>query len=115
MSGAEPVPTMDELVKLLKDEPFTVANWPTWQPRFRAWFDQHLAETKPAFDQAVAFLKGQLDAKGNLPKTLNKDAVAWMLLGAATLHDPDPKRGPFVKAKQAEQYLRREYRRGWTL
>src|SRR5262245_53929071 len=89
-AAADPPPSESELKKLLADEPVNQANWWKWSPWLRAWSGEHFQSAWPAFQQALKWVKDRHQLTGgrpNLPKDLQRDAVAWMLLAGAYLHD----------------------------
>src|SRR5262249_31624960 len=107
--GAEPPPASEAALKdLLKKEPINKDNWKTWRARLRDWSGEHYEATAPAFKEAAAFAKGQLDSKGNLPKSLNSKedtAILFMCLGGETLLDPNPDKTAVLKGRDADVYL----------
>jgi Zn-dependent protease with chaperone function len=111
---ADPPPPA-ELSKLLKSEPINTANWPRWSARLRAWSGEHFHAAFPAFTRAFDFVKQQLkDPTGNrldFPPALRNDAVAWMLLAGAYLHDAKPRLGPVAMARLAHEAARQSIRR----
>src|SRR5262249_19878522 len=87
-AGAPPV--RGKLGRLLQSEPINLANWAKWSPRLRAWSGAHVQDADPAFQRAFGFIKKVHSLKGDrpiLPKGLDRDAVAWMLLAGAFLGD----------------------------
>ncbi len=98
------------LDKLLKSEPINAANWSKWATRLRDWSGESYEAAQPAFEKAFEFIRGQqkdpTGGKPGLPKTLEKDPVAWMVLSGAYLNDPNPKLGPVTVAKSAAEAAR---------
>jgi Zn-dependent protease with chaperone function len=109
LAGADAPP--GNLDQMLQSEPINAANWSKWSPRLREWSGEHYEAALPAFRRAVEFVKGQqkdpTGARPGLPKNLEKDPVAWMLLAAAYLDDPSPKRGPVAVARSAAEAARK--------
>src|SRR4051794_9956336 len=80
---ADPPPPHPELNRLLQREPIDLKNWSKWTPRFREWSNEHFAAAFPAFNKGFQFVKSQRTINGDrltLPRSLDRDAVAWMLL-----------------------------------
>jgi Zn-dependent protease with chaperone function len=87
-SGADaPMPGADEIADLLKREPVTSKTWPAWRARFLGWSHDRSHAADAAFNAARDFIKGQVDAAGELPAPLSIDAYAWYTLGRAYLED----------------------------
>ncbi|HKB40554.1 MAG TPA: M48 family metalloprotease, partial [Gemmataceae bacterium] len=90
--AADPPPPEKELNQLLKREPINRENWSTWVPRLREWSGEHFSAAFPAFVKAFGYIKTRHQMPGGkrltLPKELEKDPVAWMVLAGAYLHDP---------------------------
>src|SRR5262245_37141955 len=96
-AAADPPPPPDELNRLLKDQPINLGSWAEWSPRLRAWSGEHTGAAGPAFQRAFDFLKKVQKVKGDrltLPKQLDRDAVAWMLLAGMYLGDSHSPFGP---------------------
>ncbi len=94
-AGAAPreAPPPAKVAQLLKSEPFTLETWPAWKKRLLDWAGDEALRTNPAFAAARTFVRDQVDARGNLPKLLDKDALACYLLGSMYLEEAtrDPK------------------------
>jgi Zn-dependent protease with chaperone function len=103
-----PAPTAAETAELLRREPITLASWPAWRDRLKAWINSPGHQTDAAYEAARQFLVGQVGAGGQLPEWLAGDALAWYLLGSAYLDraDPNPAAGDGDPAR-AESALRR--------
>src|SRR5262249_33639409 len=99
-------PTADEVADLLKREPLTLENWPTWRGRLVEWVNDRSQGTDPAFDAGRKFVYGQLDAKGELPPALVKDNLAWYLLGIAYYFDTPKDADHKAAVAKAERALR---------
>lgn len=105
--GAAPPPGQAELEQMLRDEPMNLANWSKWAPRLREWSGEHFEAAAPAFQAAFAFMKAQAAGPKNrrpgnvLPRQMDRDAVAWMVLAGSFLHDGKPSAGPVQVAKWA--------------
>src|SRR5262249_58222202 len=95
-------------------EPIKAANWGRWAGRLREWSGEHFQAASPAFSAAFNYIKGQHKLTGGdrltLPKGLARDAVAWMALAGAYLHDSKPKLGPVAVARHAQQAAERAVR-----
>jgi Zn-dependent protease with chaperone function len=107
---ADPVPESAALAALLQREHLTMATWPAWRERLRDWSSEPRDRTDVAFKAAREFIKSQLDSRGKLPKPLEKDALAWMLLGEAYLSDAAADPSPYARAQDAEKALRQSLR-----
>jgi Zn-dependent protease with chaperone function len=108
--GADPPPDKSELNKLLKAEPINTANWAKWSPRLRAWSGEYFEAASPAFQRGFTFIKSQHKAQGDnvsLPRPLDKDAMAWMLLAGAYVHESKPELGKSAMARRAQAAARR--------
>jgi Zn-dependent protease with chaperone function/Flp pilus assembly protein TadD len=105
--AAADAPTPEELAALVRQEPFTPQSWPAWSARLHDWSREPPGRTAAAFRPAYAFLKGRLDRGGNLPRPFDRDAVAWMVLGAGQLDDAATDPAPVPRYRDAEKSLRR--------
>lgn len=101
------VPSRDEVTDLLRREPLSRENWPTWRGRLLAWFGERGHNADAAYEAAWAFVRRQADSAGELPAPLAKDALAWYLLGSAYLHQPAKDADEKVEVRRAENALRR--------
>jgi Zn-dependent protease with chaperone function len=107
--GAVAGPPPADLPQLLQREPIA-DHWAGWAPRLREWSGEHFQAAWPAWKQAFDFIKGQAKAHGtrpNLPRNLERDPVAWMVLAGAYLHDAKPAQGPIPAARAAQEAARR--------
>jgi Zn-dependent protease with chaperone function/Flp pilus assembly protein TadD len=102
-----PLPSAAEVVELLGREPFSPKTWPAWRGRLLAWIGDRGHQTDAAYEAGRNYVKGQADAKGELPAGLADDAYAWYLLGSAYLAEAQRAAHPGPPAGQAEQALRR--------
>jgi Zn-dependent protease with chaperone function/Flp pilus assembly protein TadD len=93
------VPSKDETAALLKREPITRESWPQWRTRLLDWIGDKGRNTDAAYEAARDFMLAQAGPRGELPDGLNKDAVAWYLLGSGYLYK-QPQREP-AKAEAA--------------
>lgn len=101
----EPVPNVLALTAMLQNEPISERTWPTWKKRLLDWSYEHQDETMPAFQEAFKFLRAQAKVpNGKLPKSFDKDAVAYMLLGASYLYDTSGE-GIMVRSDYAKRSL----------
>jgi Zn-dependent protease with chaperone function len=107
LAAAAPPP--GDLPQRLQREPIA-ENWQKWSPRLREWSGEHFDAAWPAWTQAFDFIKAQAKVSGNrlqLPRNLERDAVAWMTLAGAYLHDEQPGQGPVPAARAAAEAARR--------
>jgi Zn-dependent protease with chaperone function len=116
-AGAAPPPV--DLPQLLQHEPLNAPNWAKWSDRLHDWSGEHYAAAAPAFEKAFDFLRaattGPDGKRRGMPKTLEKDAVAWMVLAGAYLNDPQPAQGPVPTARAAAEAARQSIRRDGSL
>jgi Zn-dependent protease with chaperone function len=102
-----PPPNLDQM---LTSQPINAANWTKWAPRLREWSGQYYEAAAPAFQQAFRFIKGQqkdpTGARPGLPRNLEKDGVAWMVLAGAYLDDPRAGQSPVSAARAAADAAR---------
>ena len=75
------IPSQEEQHELLKKEPMSIENWPTWRDRLTAWAYDHTPKTNPVFNAGQKFVLAHVDGRGDLPMALAKDSLAWALLG----------------------------------
>src|ERR1043166_6755268 len=101
LTQAAAPPPAAELAKLLDSEPISSGNWPQWSPRLRDWSAEHFEAASPAFLKAFDHFRSLPKATTgkSLPKEMEKDAVAWMILAGALLTDPMPAQGPVPQAR----------------
>jgi Zn-dependent protease with chaperone function len=93
---ASPPPSQGELKRQLRRQPVDLAHWAEWSPRLRDWSGQHFKAAFPAFSAGMNLVMRQHRIQGDrltLPKPLDEDAVAWMLLASAFLRDSKPRLG----------------------
>src|SRR5581483_4094 len=81
---AAPPPAPAELQQLLQREPISAANWAAWSGRLREWSNEDFQPAFPAFQQAFEFVRKQ---SAKFPRNMDRDAVTWMVLAGASLHD----------------------------
>jgi Zn-dependent protease with chaperone function len=108
--AADPPPDPKALKELLKREPINLANWAKWSKRLREWSGEHSQAADPAFQRAFAFIKKTQSVKGDrpvLPRELDRDAVAWMLVAGVYLGDSKSPFGRVGAARFAEKAARR--------
>jgi Zn-dependent protease with chaperone function len=118
--AAEPPPPQAQLDALLRAEPITVENWSRWSPRLQEWSGEHFNAAGPAFIKAFEFVKlwqakSPNDRRKAPWKTVEDDAVAWMVLAGSILHDAKPSKGPVAVAKDAEKPAQESIRRNKNL
>lgn len=110
-------PSRREVEELLRREPMTAANWPTWSARLRQWLPVRTNVCDPAFKAAREFLGRQIGSFRGEPERyhfrspMQDDAMAWYLHGRAVLlevNDPlDNAYRARLRGRQAEKLLRR--------
>src|SRR4051812_12507989 len=83
------IPSAQEVSRLLANEPPSLDSWPAWRQRLLDWMGDDSRQTEAAFSAATDFVRSQMDAAGELPAPLARDAFAWYLLGRALLHSQD--------------------------
>jgi Zn-dependent protease with chaperone function len=114
-AAADAPPPRPQLEQLFRDEPINLASWPAWSARLREWSGEHFEAAFPAFGRAFEFVKRQHRVEGGrrptLPRALERDAVAWMVLAGSYLHDSRPAQGPVAGARLAEEAARESVRR----
>ena len=59
----------------------SLASWPEWSKWLAPQMSEPNLRKLPAFDQARKFLKSQANTQGQLPRSLEGDATAWLILG----------------------------------
>jgi Zn-dependent protease with chaperone function/Flp pilus assembly protein TadD len=98
----------DQVQELLRREPISLENWPTWRGRLVEWSNDRGDATTPAYHAAWEFLERLAGADGELPNALADDALAWYLLGSAYISSVD-RNGNEETAEfaRAEKALRR--------
>jgi Zn-dependent protease with chaperone function len=119
-AGAAAPPAKAELEAMLRSEPITAENWPTWSRRLQDWSGEHFDAAFPAYARAFEFVKVWQGKSANdrrkAPwKAVEDDAVAWMLLAGSYLHDSKPGLGPVAVAKAAEKPAQESIRRNKNL
>jgi Zn-dependent protease with chaperone function len=114
-SAGVAAPPPPDLGQLLSREPMSAANWSRWSPRLREWSGEHYEAAVAAFREAFAFIKAACTGPGGrprgMPRELERDAVAWMVLAGAYLDDPHPARGPVATARAADDAARQSIAR----
>jgi Zn-dependent protease with chaperone function len=106
-AAAQSVPSAAQLKSQMDREPIGVKTWPEWSQRFKAWLRQEPPTTKPAFDAARKFLRDVAPGAARLPRDLERDPVAWYLLGDSYLTEGSGKDGKRFRLDDAETCFRR--------
>src|SRR5207244_3483119 len=89
-------------------EPLSLAAWPAWRTRLLAWLNDPGPSAEPAFAAARDFLRRQAGDRAQLPRALEKDALAWLLLAQAFLDESNRGAGGRkALAAEAERAARR--------
>lgn len=101
------IPSAGEVADLLRREPFSPKSWPTWRGRLLSWLSDRTSRTDSAFLAARAFMHEQAGDRGQLPPPLDRDALAWYLLGSYYLSASSPQSKPAQMGARAEAALRR--------
>lgn len=101
------VPSAEDVAELLRREPMSRDNWPTWRKRLMDWFGDTSRNTHPAFNAASEFMRRQANAQDELPASLAKDSLAWYLLANSYLYAQGPEIDDRAEAARAERALRR--------
>jgi Zn-dependent protease with chaperone function/Flp pilus assembly protein TadD len=102
-AGRPSVPSPAEMSKLLRQEKFTLETWPAWSKRLQDWGGRETQNTRRAFEEARKFIKGQANVQGQLPRPLERDAIAWMLLGESCLRDANAQPNLLATAERASR------------
>lgn len=119
-------PTRGEVDYMVRQEPMTAANWPTWSARLRGWLPVRTQNCDPAFNAAREFLRREYElgsgergvvmdrveasrrAKPNdFAPPMRDDPIAWYVHGRGMLRqvgDPGDSRR---RGQEAEKFLRR--------
>jgi Zn-dependent protease with chaperone function len=84
--AAAPV-SPEEVAELLQREPITVQTWPEWRQRLLGWLSDRSDNSRPGFFAAWEFAKNQAGPDGKLAPPLDRDSLAWYLLGSALFWD----------------------------
>jgi Zn-dependent protease with chaperone function len=100
------VPPAAEVDALLQKEPVSAATWPAWHDRLLSWIEDRSQSTTPAYLAAHEFVRGQVDAAGQLVAPLDGDALAWYFLGTSYLRDTKAGQPADTSASRAEAALR---------
>jgi Zn-dependent protease with chaperone function/tetratricopeptide (TPR) repeat protein len=61
----------------------SVASWAEWSKWLTPQVNEQTLQKLPAFAQARKFLRSQANSQGQLPRTLESDPTAWLILGDA--------------------------------
>ncbi len=107
---AAAMPSAEEVQDLLRREPVTRGNWPTWRGRLLAWIGDRSHNTDAAYEAARTFTRREASADGQLTGPLAGDALAWYFLGNSYYQQMPEGADLSVEAEKAEKALRESLR-----
>ncbi len=68
-------------------EAMSAANWAQWSQWLAPQITEQNLQKLPAFNQARKFLRSQANSQGQLPRSLEGDPTAWLILGDSYFTD----------------------------
>lgn len=104
---ANPPPWEERVTDWLRRDPFTIRSWPIWKERLKLDLNESNLTGSPGFDAARKFVRSQTDARGNLGRGLDRDGLAWFLLGHSYWLNATNAAGRRTSLEEAEKALRR--------